>query len=334
MKRRDFIAVAGGAVVGLAPLLAQTARAQSSSRVRRIGVLMIIGEHDPEADKVLNAFRQGLRRFDWIEGQNLEVDYRWIPGDAARLQAAAAELAASQVDLLIAQGTPGTAAARQATNSIPIIFINLTDALGQGYVSSLSHPGGNITGWSLFELSIGGKWLDVLKTLSPETDRVALMFNPPTAPFSGLFFGAMEAAAQRMGIHPFNQPIQDIPDAERVLARLAGESRTGLIVLLDSFTLRNRDALIAIINKYRLPVIFADRYFAESGGLISYGVDRVDQFRQAATYINRIFKGASPGDLPVQLPTKFELVINLKTAKTLGLTVAPVLLALADEVIE
>jgi ABC-type uncharacterized transport system substrate-binding protein len=329
VKRREFITLLGGAAAW--PL---GARAQQPDAVRRIGVLMITAETDPQAQADRAAFTKELQRLGWTDGQNVRIDYRWAAGDPSYLPTLAAQLVGLRPDLIVAQGTPGLAAARQATRTLPIIFHNVTDPVGQGFVESLARPGGNISGFALFEISMGGKWLEVLKMLAPSTKQVALLFNPPTAPYAKLYFRTVEAAAPRFGIRPFLMEIDDEADVERRLSGLGREPNSGLIVLLDAFTHVHRDFIIGQSARHRIPTIYTVRFFAESGGLVSYGVDIADQFRQAASYVDRILKGAKPADLPIQHPTKFELVINLRAAKALGLEVPPTLLATADGVIE
>jgi ABC-type uncharacterized transport system substrate-binding protein len=329
MRRRQFITLLGSATAW--PI---AARAQQPDVVRRIGVLMITAETDPQAQADRAPFAKQLQHLGWTEGQNVRIDYRWAAGDLSHLPALAAELVGLRPDLIVAQGTPGLAAAQQATRTLPIIFTNVTDPVGQGFVESLAHPGGNITGFALFEFSMGGKWLEVLKMLAPSTKQVALLFNPPMAPYATLYFRSVEAAAPRFGIQPFSMEIDDEAGVERRLSGLGREPNSGLIVLLDAFTHVHRDFIIGQAARHQIPTIYTVRVFAESGGLVSYGVNLADQFRQAAIYVDRILKGTKPADLPIQQPTKFELVINLKTAKALGLTVPLIMQMTADEVID
>jgi putative ABC transport system substrate-binding protein len=333
MQRRVFITLLGGAAVAW-PLAARAQ--QQGNRIRRIGILMLVGETDPQAHAELAAFTAGLQRLGWTEGQNVRIDYRWADGDVGRLQALAAQLVESRPDLVVVQGSAALASLRQATRTLSIVFADVTDPVGQGFVQSLARPGGNVTGFAMFEFSMGGKWLDLLKKLAPSTKRVAVLSNPPTptAPFAKLYFHSIAAAAPRFGIEPFSMEIDDEVDVERRLSDLARDSNSGLIVLLDAFTYVHRDFIIGQAARHRIPAVYTVPFFAEGGGLASYGVDLADQFRQAAAYVDRIFKGAKPGDLPVMQPTTFKLVINLKTAKALGLEIPPTLLALADEVIE
>jgi putative tryptophan/tyrosine transport system substrate-binding protein len=332
MRRREFIVLLRGAAVTW-PL---AVLAEQPDRVRRIGILMLVGEADPQARAELTAFTRELQRLGWTEGQNVRIDYRWADGDVSRLQALAAQLVELRPDLVVAQGSAALAALRQATRTLPIVFADVTDPVGQGFVESLARPGGNVTGFAMFEFSMGGKWLDLLKKLAPFTKRVAVLFNPPTpaAPFGKLYFQSIAAAAPRFGIEPFSMEIDDEADVDRKLSDLAREPNSGLIVLLDAFTYVHRDFIIGQAARYRIPAVYTVPFFVKDGGLASYGVDLTDQFRQAASYVDRIFKGAKPADLPVMQPTTFKLVINLKTARALGVSISDDLLSLADEVIE
>jgi putative tryptophan/tyrosine transport system substrate-binding protein len=334
MRRRAFITLLGGAAaVGSSvswPLVAQ----EQPGRMRRIGMLWIIAEIDPQATKNREAFLKQRHQLGWRAGDNVHIDHRSAADDANRQRAYAAELIGLSPDLIVAEGTPGLAAVRQATRTIPIIFANVTDPVGQGFVESLAHPGGNATGFSLYESSMGGKWLEILRELVPSVKKVELMFNPAMAPYSGLYFRSIQDAAVKAGIEPHAMPIDNESGLEGALSALGQQPESGLIVLLDAFTLRHRDLIIQRVARYRIPAIYTIRQFTESGGLISYGVDFVNQYRQAAVYADRILKGAEPADLPVQAPTKFELVVNLKTAKSLGLTVPLIVQMTADEVIE
>lgn len=328
MNRRDVFILLGGAAAWPA-----FANAQQAVLVRHVGILMITDPGDPEAQADRKAMTEELGRRGWQDGQNLKLDFRWAAGDPKRLPALVAELIATKSDLIVAQGTPGLAAAGKATRDIAIIFTNVTDPVGQGFVQSLARPTGNMTGFALFEFSMGGKWLELLKMLAPAAGRVGMLFNPRMAPYAKLYFKSIEAAAPRFGVSLFSVPVEDEQAVERGLAELEGE-RSGMIVLLDAFTHVHRDFIIAQVARRKIPTIFTARFFADSGGLVAYGADITEQFRQAAGYVDRILKGAKPADLPIQQPTKFELVINLKTAKTLGIEVPPTLLSRADEVIE
>ena len=325
--RREFVA-----------LLASTAawpfaaRAQHSERMRRIGVLMGLVANDPEAQSRVAAFENGLRELGWVKGHNLSIEYRWA-GDGNVLRDHAAELLAMAPDLILANSTPVTAALQEQSRTVPIVFTQVSDPVGQGLVSNLAHPGGNLTGFTTFEFSIGTKWLEALKQTAPRVTRVLLMFNPQSAPFADLFLGPVEAAAPHLSVAPIRAAVRDTTDVDRVFDALAGESNAGLMVPDISMT-NYREAIVALAARHRVPAIYPFRYFAVSGGLMSYGTDLAEVSWRAATYVDRILKGEKPGDLPVQAPTKYELVINLKTAKALGLDISPTLLALADELIE
>jgi putative ABC transport system substrate-binding protein len=309
-------------------------RAQQADRVYRVGVLMARTQGDLEGEKQAAALRQGLRDLGWKLGQSLQIDYRWSVGDAAKALAASQELAALNPDVLVANGTPSLRAMMQATSSIPIVFVSVADPLGQGFVPSLARPGGHLTGFSVEEASMGGKWLDYLKEAAPRVSHVAIIFNPETAPYAAMFRPTMDEAAPRMGVTLAWSPVHSAMEIERVAETVAATQDGALLVIPDSFTFAQRELLIAVAARHRLPAIYPIRFFAIDGGLLAYGIDRVDLFRRAADYVHRIIKGTPPGELPVQQPTKFELAINLKTAKTLGLTIPQSLLLSADDVIE
>jgi putative ABC transport system substrate-binding protein len=333
IKRREFIALLGGAsaaqLLRSAPL-----RAQQPERMKRIGVLMARRESDPEGQKQFIALRQGIAELGWIAGQTIQIETRWTVGDPLKALGYARELVGLTPDLLVANGTPSLVAMRQATQTIPVVFVAVADPLGQGFVPSLARPGGTITGFSVEEASMGGKWLELIKEIAPSIKRIAIIYNPDTAPYAPMFFPAMQAAAPRMGVALAISPVRAAADIERIIVTTGREPGGGLIVLPDSFLFGQREQIIALTAQQRLPAIFAIRFFATDGGLIAYGIDRVDLFRRAASYVDRILKGATPADLPVQQPIKFELAVNLKTAKALGLTVPQSLLLSADEVIE
>jgi putative ABC transport system substrate-binding protein len=329
VRRREVIALLGGA----AAAWPAAARAQQGERVRRIGVLWAIAESDPDAQLRVKAFEAGLRELGWMEGRNLRIDYRWSPGDANLLRVQAAELVGSAPDLILATSTPVMAALRQG-NSLPIVFVQVTDPVGQGVVSTWARPGGNVTGFTTFEFTIGSKWLQTLKEVSPPIKRVAVMFNPHTAPFAHMFWQPVEEAAPSFGVEPIQAPVREAGEIEHTIEALARDGNGGLMVLPDVTTTNHRDRIIALAARHRLPAVYPYRFFVASGGLISYGPDIVDPFRRAAGYVDRILKGEKPAALPVQAPAKFELVINMKTAKTLGLELPPMLLGRADEVIE
>jgi putative ABC transport system substrate-binding protein len=327
--RRKFITLLGGAAVGW-PLVA---RAQQIDRMRRIGVLMGLVVNDPEAQSRVAAFENGLRELGWVKGRNLSIEYRWA-GDGNVLRGHAAELLAMAPDLILANSTPVTVALREQSPAVPIVFTQVVDPVGQGLVPNLAHPGGNVTGFTSFEFSLGTKWLEALKQIAPRVTRVALVFNPQSAPFADLFLRPVEAAASSFSVAPIGAAVRDPVDVDRVFDTLAREPNGGLMVLPDISMTNYREAIVALAARHRVAAVYPFRFFAVSGGLMSYGTDSAEVFRRAAGYVDRILKGASPGELPIQAPTKYELVINLKTAKALGLTVPPTLLARADEVIE
>ena len=328
MRRREFIALLGGATVGW-PL---EARPQQGERVRQIGVLMGLVASDPEAQSRLAVFENGLQDLGWIKGRNLRIEYRWA-GDGNVLRDHVAELLAMSPDLILANSTPVTTVLREQSQSVPIVFTQVTDPVGQGLVPNLAHPGSNLTGFTSFEFSIGTKWLEALKQTAPRITRVALVFNPKSAPYADLFLRPVEAAAPSFSVTPIAAAVRAPDDFDRVFDALK-ESNGGLIVLPDITMTNHRDAIIALAARHRVPAVYPFRYFAASGGLMSYGTDVLEVFRRAAGYVDRILKGTNPGELPIQAPAKYELVINLKTARALGLNVPPTLLARAGEVIE
>jgi putative ABC transport system substrate-binding protein len=330
MKRRELITLLGGMLA--MPL---TARAQQSDRVRRIGVLMGYAESGSSGQTLIAAFRDGLQKFGWTEGRNTRIDIRWAtPDDTESIRRFAKELVALQPDLIISSTTPITAALQQQTRTIPIIFPALSDPVGSGFVVSFSRPGGNITGFNVSEPTQTGKWVELLKEVAPRVARVAMLFNPSSAPYAEYWLNPFKAAAATLGMEAISAPIRDESELDSVVAAQAHEPNSGLIAMPDSFTIAYRPEIISLADRYRLPAVYPFRFFAEVGGLLSYGVDLVDNYRRVATYVDRILKGEKPSELPVQAPVKFELVINLKTARALGLTVSPLLLSRADKVIE
>jgi putative tryptophan/tyrosine transport system substrate-binding protein len=331
MKRRDFITLLGG-VTAAWPL---AAHAQQGDRMRRIGVLMGYAESGSSGQALIAAFRDGLQKFGWTEGRNTRIDIRWaIPSDAESIRRFAKELVALQPDLIISSTTPITAALLQQTRTIPIIFPALSDPVGSGFVASFSRPGGNVTGFNVSEPTQTGKWVELLKEIAPRVTRVAMLFNPASAPYAEYWLDPFKSAATSFALEAISAPVRDGSELNSVIAAQAREPNSGLIAMPDSFTIAYRLEIISLADHYRLPAIYPFRFFAEVGGLLSYGVDLVDNYRRVSTYVDRILKGEKPSELPVQAPVKFELVINLKTAKALGLTVPDKLLALADEVIE
>ena len=330
MRRRDFI-LAGGATV-MWPL---TAHAQQPERVRRIGVLIGYAETDSEVQIHIAAFRDGLGKLGWTEGRNILIDTRWaIPGDTESMQRFAKELIALQPDLLVSNTTPATTALLQQTRTIPIVFASLSDPIGNGLVASFPRPGGNVTGFTVSEPTLAAKWLQLLKEMGPHIARVAMLFNPATAQYAEFYLNSFKAAAIPLAVEAILAPVHKASDLDSVFATQACEPNSGLIAMPDSFTIGNRAEITSLAARYRLPAVYPYRSFAEVGGLLSYGVNLVDNFRRAATYVDRILKGEKPSELPVQAPVKFELVINLKTAQALGLDVPVQLQQLADEVIE
>jgi putative tryptophan/tyrosine transport system substrate-binding protein len=330
MKRREFIALFGGAAVTW-PL---AARAQQPDRMRRIGLLLGIAENAPEAHARVTAFRQGLQELGWVEGRNIRIDSRFAASEATRIRAYVAELMALSPDVFVANSTPVLAALRQATSSIPIVFAVVNDPVGQGFITSLARPGGNITGFTFIEFAMVGKWLQMLKEVAPAVARAGIMFNPQTAPYYDVYLRSFEAMPRSIAVELTAAPVRDGAEIEAVIAKLGREPGGGLIVPPDPFTLVHRETIVKSAEQHRLPVVWSYRQFVTEGALMSYGPDTADIFRRSASYVDLILKGAKPADLPAQSPIKFELAINLKTAKALGLTVPPTLLARADEVIE
>jgi putative tryptophan/tyrosine transport system substrate-binding protein len=327
VKRRAFITLLGGAAAW--PL---AARAQQPDR--RIGVLMGYAENDSEGQAFVAAFRDGLQKLGWTEGRNTRIDTRWAtPADAESMQRFAKELIALQPDLILSSTTPTTVALLRQTRTIPIIF-NVADPVGSGFVASLARPGGNVTGFNVSEPGLAGKWLELLKEIAPRVARVAMLFNPASAPYAEYWLNPFKAAAPSFAVEAIAAPVRDRSELDSVFAAQAREPNSGLIVMPDSFPIAHRVEITSLAARYRLPVVYPFRSFAEVSGLLSYGVDLTDNFRRAAAYADRILKGEKPSELPVQAPVKFELVINLKTAKALGLDVPLHLQQLADEVFE
>ena len=304
--------------------------------MRRIGALIGgAAETDPESRARVAALRDGLAQRGWDEGYNIRIDYRWAGTDPDRIRAFAAELVATAPEAIFANSTPATLGVLQATRSIPIVFATVSDPIGDGIVTSFARPGGNVTGFTNFEASMASKWVEILKELTPSVMRVVFLFNPTTAPGGGSYFlQSFEAAARSINVQPIATPVEDMAGIERALASLAAEANGGLVVNADIFATRNREAIIAAAARHRVPAVYPFAFFAISGGLVAYGCDITDLWRRAASYLDRILHGEKPSDLPVQAPVKFELAINLKTAKALGLQVPDKLVALADEVIE
>jgi putative ABC transport system substrate-binding protein len=330
LGRREFIALFGG--VAAWPL---TARAQQPERMRRIGVLIGYAERDRQGKAYVAAFRDELQRLGWAEGRNIRVDTRWAaPGDAESRQRLAKELVALQPDLILSHGTPVTATLLKQTHTIPIVFAAVSDPVGSGFVASFPRPGGNVTGFVNMEPTMAGKWMELLREMAPRIARVALLFNPATAPYAEYWLNPFKTAGASFGVQAIAAPVHGTSELKTVVVAQAREPNSGLIVMPDTFTTAHRAEITALAARYRLPAVYPFRFFAEFGGLLSYGTNLVYDFRRTATYADRILKGAKASELPVQAPVKFELVINLKTAKALGITVPPSLLARADEVIE
>lgn len=329
MRRREFLLFGFAAAAWPFAVPAQ----QAATGKRTIGAMMLFSESNPDSRKEKSAFEQSLQQHGWTVGQNLEIDYLWGIADAQAASRAAAELLSRKPDLLFANSVAATRAAKQATGTIPIVFNAVSEPVGLGFVASLSHPGGNITGFAHFEPSIAGKWIELLKAVAPHRTRVGVMFNQSSTAIAPQFVAAAAAAASRFGLTVLPTPIRKAPDIDSAMQELANQSAC-LMTLPDTFLGLHAKRIEKSELQLRIPGIHPFRYFVDAGSLMYYGLDLVDQFRQAAIYIDRIFRGARPGDLPVQQPTKFEFVINVRTAKALDLTVPPKLLALADEVIE
>jgi putative ABC transport system substrate-binding protein len=329
MRRRDLIKLLSGAAAW--PLVA---RAQQAGAVRRIGLLLNNDENDPAQRAYLASFSQALRKLGWIEGQNLRVEVRWSAGDAERARSFAGELLRLSPDMILAAATFNLTELLRRGPAMPIVFILVSDPVEQGFVLSLAHPGGNITGFSAFEFSIGGKWIELLKRIAPGLDRVTLVYNPDTSPQSKFLVGSIESAAPALGVEAAAAPVHAAADIEQAIETASRRPNGGLIFPTDSFLTVHRKLVVDSAARYRVPAIYANVLFAEAGGLMSYTTDFGDQFRQAAIYVDRILRGAKPGDLPVQSPSKYNFVINLKTAMALGIEVPTNLLLTADDYIE
>jgi putative ABC transport system substrate-binding protein len=327
MRRREFITLLGGATTW--PL---GVRAQQPERIRQVGLLIGTAKSDLEAQSLMRRTRYRLEELGWSEGRNIRIEDRWTAGDSNRLQAYAAELAELKPDVIVCEGTPVVAALQQATRTIPIVFVNANNPIGSGFVASIARPGGNITGLVSFEPAMGGKWLETLKEIAPDVARVGLIYNPRT--HSGQHFQSIDSVSETLAVKITRLPFSDAAEIERSLDDFAREPKGGLLVLPDISTNLHNDLICTLAARHRLPAVYPFRRFITRGGLTYYGADTNDMYRKLAEYVDRILKGAKPADLPVQTPTKFELIINLKTAKALGLAIAPTLLARADEVIE
>jgi ABC-type uncharacterized transport system substrate-binding protein len=331
MKRREFVMLLGAAAAAYVSWPIAT-RAQVPDR--HIGVLMGLAEDDRDTKARLFGFRQGLEKLGWVEGRNVRIDYRFAPG-GARAEVFAKELVELRPDVILSNTSPATAALQRETNVIPIVFTGVADPIGSGFVAGLARPGGNITGLMLFESSVTGKWLAMLKEVAPDLTRAALVINPKSAPYYQFYLRAAQAAAPSLGIEVLFVPLENTArEIERAIEAFARTPNGGLLLPPDSNTIVNRDLIIALAARHRLPALYSDCFFVTAGGLMCYSIDRADQLGTAASYVDRILRGAKPADLPVQAPTKYQTVINMKPARTLGLTVPPGLLVAADEVIE
>jgi putative ABC transport system substrate-binding protein len=329
MRRREFITLVGGAVA----VRSVVAQAQQADRVRRISVLLGQAVDDPQGRARIAAFLQALQNLSWTDGRNVRIDVRWGAGNSDEIRRHAAELAALKPDVILASGSATVGPLLQATNAVPIVFVVVPDPVGAGFVDSLARPGGNVTGFTIFEYGIGAKWLELLKEISPRIKRVAVLRDAAIAAGTGQF-GAIQSAAPAFGVELNPVNVRDAAEIERAVAAFARLPDGGLIVTGSSLAAVHRDLIVTLATRHKLPAVYYERFFVSAGGLLSYGPDLVDQHKAAATYVDRILKGEKPADLPVQAPTKYELIINLKAAKVLDLTVPPALLARADEVIE
>jgi putative tryptophan/tyrosine transport system substrate-binding protein len=331
MKRREFIGILGSAAAWPA-----VARAQQAGPIRRIGILMGGFEGDSQNVAGLTALTSALGQLGWTDGQNIKIEVRWASGSVERMKALAKELVGLPSDVLVAHTTQPVAALQRETSTIPIVFLTVSDPIGSGFVASLPSPGGNITGFINIESSLGGKWIEVLREIAPGVTRAALMFNPDTAPYSRFYLEPFETAARSRGVEPIAAPVRTTADIERLIASLTERPDGALAIMPDVAVAAqsNRDLIISLVARRRLLTIYPYRFWVSDGGLVSYGIDQVDLFRRVPTYIDRILKGEKPADLPVVQPTTFELVINLRTARALGLAVPAALLSRADEVIE
>jgi putative ABC transport system substrate-binding protein len=329
MRRRDFITLVGGATTW--PL---AAHAQQPEKIHRIGVLSSLAETDPEAQAWDAAFRKRLIELQWIDGRNVHIDYRWGAGSVDRMQQFAKELVRLNPDVLVTISTPATAALQAETRTIPIVFAWVSDPVGSRFVSSLANPGGNITGFINIEASVIGKWLTLMREIAPQVSRIGFLFNPQTAPFAQYYLYTFRSAAAALAIEAIDAPVHSTEEVEAFMTKLGREAGAGLVIMSDTSMNVYRKTIYSLAERYRLPAIYPYRFFVTEGGLMSYGIDVADLLRGAASYVDRILRGEKPSELAVQQPTKFELVINAKTAKALGLTIPQTLLATADELIE
>jgi putative tryptophan/tyrosine transport system substrate-binding protein len=327
MQRRQFITLLGGAAIAW-PIVAQA----QPERMRRIGVVMAYAESDPNGQAQVAAFQQQLQKLGWMEGSNIQIDFRYSAADPARIRALALELLSLRPDLMVSNSNLVTTILQSEVRSIPLVFVSVSDPIGSGFIKDLARPGGNVTGFANFQPSMGGKWLEKLREIAPQVERIGLLLRPEP-PNIG-YLRSAEAAANSLKIKLVGLEAQSSSEIERVVATFAGESHGGLIIAPNVVNFANSDLIVTLATRYRLPAIYPFAFYAKQGGLISYGFDAADQFRQGAVYVDKILRGAKPADLPVQHPTKFEIVINLKAAKALGLTVPNSIQQLADEVID
>jgi putative tryptophan/tyrosine transport system substrate-binding protein len=328
MRRRDFFALIGGATLSWPAV----AHAQQSGRVRRIGMLSGLAENNPESRMRIATFRQALESFGWKEGLNIRIDYRWAAGDPNRMQAYAKEIIAASPDIVVAESTPATAALQKESRTIPIVFTQAGNPIGSGFAASFSRPGGNITGFTNYPPSMGGKWLEILKEITPDLTRAAALFNPQT--HTGQYWDVLEAAGKTLNVQFSKAAVRDVAEIERAVEAMAGDPKGGLLIMPDAFLSSNRETIVVSTARHRVPTIYAFREFPDSGGLISYGMNRIAVYRDVAAYVNRILRGEKPGELPIQAPTRFELVVNLKAAKAMAMTIPEIFLVRADAVIE
>ena len=330
MRRREFISLLGSGAATW-PL---AARAQRAERIRRIGVLMASAENNPQYQTYMAVFRDAFQNLGWAEGRNIQVNYRWAAFDAKLMEQFSKELLALQPDVILSNNTPTTAALLQHTRTIPIVFATVADPVGSGFVAGLAQQGGNATGFITAEASLGGKWVELLKEIAPRVSRIAVLFNPTAAPYAEYYLKPIKAAAASLAVEATAALVHDVQEIDSVIAAQAREPNSALIVIPETFTIARRAEIASAATRHRLPAVYPYRLFAEAGGLLAYGDDLTDNFRRAASYVDRILKGTKPNELPVQAPVKFELVINMKTAKALGLDVSVQLQQRADEVIE
>jgi len=329
MKRREFITLIGGVSVAWT----MAAHAQISRPATRIGVLMGIGDTDPEATARVEALLKGLQELGWNEGKNIHLDYRWTAGDVDKAQLFAKEIVDLKPDVIVVHSSPAVAALRRLTSQIPMVFVLVADPIGSGFVETLSHPGGNITGFMNADAPMAGKWLGLIMEIAPNVRRVALIYNPRTSPYAS-FLRAFDASARQIGLEAIPTPVLDADELERAIAELGKTPNSAFFVVPDVFVQVHRALIVSLAERHRLPAIYPYRFFPTSGGLLSYGFDTVIVFRQAASYVDKILRGASPADLPVQAPATFKMVVNLKAARAIGLNIPESFLVRADEIIE